>query len=144
MPTQKRAAGILLHISSLPSSFGIGDLGPEAAGFARFLAQGGQHYWQILPLGPTGKEQALSPYSTVPGMAGNALLISPQLLVRDGLLREEDVLPYRLPVTDTVNYEAVWQAKNRMFDTAYANFSSQPQAAFESFCHREAFWLDDF
>src|SRR5215207_774202 len=90
---RKRSAGILMHITSLPSSFAIGDMGPEAVSFADFLYGTRQRYWQILPLTPVQKEQGFSPYSSVSSMAGNILLISPEWLVRDGLLAEEELLP---------------------------------------------------
>ncbi|WP_374166585.1 malto-oligosyltrehalose synthase [Arcticibacter sp. MXS-1] len=81
-----RAAGILMHITSLPSSFGIGDFGPGAKSFADFLASSGQKFWQLLPLSPTEQGSGNSPYSSYSSMAGNPLLISPELLVQNGLL----------------------------------------------------------
>src|SRR5688500_4844613 len=81
-----RSAGILLHITSLPSKFGIGDLGPEARKFVDFLKESKQKYWQLLPLNPIGPEQTYSPYSSVSSMAGNVLLISPEDLATDRLL----------------------------------------------------------
>lgn len=144
MPHEKRAAGILLHISSLPSPFGIGDLGPEALTFAEFLYRSRQHYWQILPLTPVHRQQGFSPYSSVSGMAGNTLLISPELLVQEGLLTAEELLPFRLPVTDQVPYEEACEVKQKLFDKAYQRFLSKPQEAFDGFCNREAWWLDDF
>src|SRR3954471_7507285 len=87
----KRSAGILLHITSLPSAFGIGDLGPGAFAFADFLQRSGQTFWQLLPLNPTTAGQGFSPYSAYSGMAGNPLLISPELLVKDGLLSKKDL-----------------------------------------------------
>jgi 4-alpha-glucanotransferase len=79
----ERASGILLHPTSLPGPYGIGDLGPAAYKFVDFLVAAGQTYWQILPLGPTGYGD--SPYQTFSAFAGNPLLISPELLVEDGL-----------------------------------------------------------
>src|ERR671919_2049658 len=79
-----RASGILLHPTSLPSQFGIGDLGPEAYRFIDFLVEAGQSLWQVLPLGPTGYGD--SPYACYSAFAGNTLLISPEQLVTDGLL----------------------------------------------------------
>jgi 4-alpha-glucanotransferase len=144
MPQTKRTAGILLHITSLPSSFGICDLGPEAFGFAEFLYRSRQQYWQILPLTPVNRQQGFSPYSSVSGVAGNTLLISPELLVLDGLLTAEEILPFRLPVTDKVQYEDAQEVKHKLFEKAYQRSRSHPQEAFESFCDREAWWLDDF
>src|SRR5688572_11442972 len=93
----KRGAGILLHITSLPSSFGIGDLGPEAIAFAEFLQRTHQQYWQLLPLNPTTEEQGHSPYSAISSVAGNTLLISPERLMDDGLLSTNTLQQYHIP-----------------------------------------------
>ncbi|MDP2967990.1 MAG: 4-alpha-glucanotransferase, partial [Deltaproteobacteria bacterium] len=77
----QRGSGILLHITSLPSSFGIGDLGPSAYQFADFLTRTKQSYWQVLPLNPTDLACGNSPYSSPSAFAGNTLLISPELLM---------------------------------------------------------------
>ena len=82
----RRTAGVLLHVTSLPGPYGIGDLGPAAHDWVRFLAQAGQHWWQLLPLGPTG--YADSPYQSLSAFAGNLNLLSPEALVADGLLAE--------------------------------------------------------
>src|SRR5262252_456067 len=84
-----RMSGVLLHPTSLPGRFGVGDLGPEAYRFVDFLAAHGQSVWQILPLGPPGV--ANSPYQGFSASAGNALLISPERLVEDGLLAPADL-----------------------------------------------------
>src|SRR5690606_7739873 len=91
-----RSAGILLHISSLPSPFGIGDLGPEAEKFADFLSQSGQRYWQVLPLNPTGEDQAYSPYSAVSAMAGNPLLISPEKMASDEWITPQEIKKFHV------------------------------------------------
>src|SRR5882762_10715929 len=84
-----RSSGVLLHPTSLPGPFGIGDLGPEAYAFADFLAASGQSIWQVLPLGPTGYGD--SPYACYSAFAGNTLLISPEKLTTEGLLQNEDL-----------------------------------------------------
>src|SRR5438270_5230036 len=84
----KRASGILLHPTSLPGRYGIGDLGPEAHAFVALLAEAGQRWWQILPVGPTGSGN--SPYQSYSSHAGNPLLISPERLVEDGWLGTDD------------------------------------------------------
>ena len=84
-----RASGILLHPTSLPGPFGIGDLGDEAYAFIDFLAASGQSLWQVLPLGPTGYGD--SPYQCFSAFAGNPLLISPTRLIEDGLLSNDDI-----------------------------------------------------
>ena len=89
-----RSSGILLHPSSLPGRFGIGDLGPEAHEFVDFLAETGQRWWQVLPLGPTGGMN--SPYQSHSSFAGNPLLISPEAMVEQGWLEPADLTDSRL------------------------------------------------
>ena len=88
---KKRESGIFFHITSLPSSYGIGDLGPEAYKFADFLSQNKQSFWQILPLAPTDSAQGNSPYSSTSAFAANPLLISPDIMVQDGFLDKKDI-----------------------------------------------------
>ena len=87
-PPAYRASGVLLHVTSLPSSYGIGDLGPTAIKWIDLLHEVGQSWWQALPLGPTGYGD--SPYQSLSSFAGNGLLISPDWLIEDGLLRAAD------------------------------------------------------
>lgn len=143
-----RSAGVLLHITSLPSPFGIGDLGPEARSFADFLYRGKQKYWQLLPLNPTESAQQHSPYSSISSMAGNPLLISPELLVKDGLLSPDLLSEYHSHQEDKVDYEDASRVKGELFDTAWDNFKTgkfqNVQSAFHVFCDTEAAWLDNF
>jgi 4-alpha-glucanotransferase len=141
---RKRSAGILLHISSLPSSFGIGDLGNAAYNFADFLNRAGQKYWQILPLTPIDAAQSFSPYSSVSSMAGNIWLISPEKLLAEGYLTSEDIANASIPNTGKVSYAKVIQVKSKLLTKAFKNQKSERKAAFEAFCNREAYWLDDF
>ena len=143
---QSRSAGILLHITSLPSAFGIGDLGPEAEKFAMFLNQSGQRYWQILPLNPTGEEHAHSPYSAGSGMAGNPLLISPERMVKDGLLTQQDLKKFYVTNHGKVNYREAAQVREILFEKAFRAFQGDQKthAPFREFCKREAYWLDDY
>ena len=83
-----RGSGILLHITSLPTKFGIGDLGPVAHEFIEFLQKAGQRYWQILPIHPTDEKYDNSPYHSLSAFAGNPLFISPESLVEEGFLDE--------------------------------------------------------
>ena len=144
----ERGAGILLHITSLPSNFGIGDVGPQAIRFADFLAQSGQKYWQLLPLNPTSAETGHSPYSSISSMAGNTLLISPETLVRDGILSKTDLKKFALPSSNKVSYSAAEKAKQELFRIAYANFQQGEFSAlkkeFKKFITKESAWLDDF
>ena len=89
MDNSKRASGILLHVTSLPSAFGIGDLGPESYRFVDLLADNKQHLWSILPLSPTRLQDGNSPYQTSSAFAGNPLLISPEKLFQDGYLTKK-------------------------------------------------------
>jgi 4-alpha-glucanotransferase len=127
-----RSSGILLHPTSLPSRFGIGDLGPEARGFVDFLAAAGQTLWQVLPLGPTGYGD--SPYQCFSAMAGNPLLISLDDLGEHGA---PPVLP-----EDTVAFEEVLPWKNAALDRA-AEYVER-DAEFDAFCASQAAWLDDY
>ncbi|QHL86501.1 malto-oligosyltrehalose synthase [Nibribacter ruber] len=144
----ERGAGILLHISSLPSSFGIGDLGPEARNFANFLHASNQKYWQLLPLNPVEEGQGYSPYSSISSRAGNPLLISPELLAREGLLATEQLPNYHLPQTGSVDYEQAKRVKEELLEKAWQTFRSGDfqtlQQQFMAFCGSEAGWLHDF
>src|SRR5213594_1608895 len=104
-----RASGILLHPTSLPGPFGIGDLGPEAYAFADFLVASGQRLWQVLPLGPTGYGD--SPYACYSAFAGNSLLVSPQVLVEEELLTSEDLASVASLPAERVDFERAHQFK---------------------------------
>ena len=141
-----RRSGILLHPTSLPGRFGIGDLGDAAYQFVDFLAAAGQSYWQVLPLSPTG--YADSPYQTLSAFAGNPMLISPEKLVETGHLSEADVEDAPAFPDDRVDFGPVIHYKTALLDRAFANFRTQApasqRAAFARFCDEQAFWLDDF
>jgi len=115
----KRSSGILLHITSLPGPYGIGDLGPAARRFADFLAEAGCSVWQVLPLGPTGFGD--SPYATFSAFAGNPYLISPEDLLVEGLLTEADLSDRPAFPAGRVDYGAVIPYKLRLLDRAYAD-----------------------
>src|SRR5438445_5313445 len=119
-PQEYRSSGVLLHVTSLPSRYGIGDLGPAAFAWVDRLCDAGQSWWQALPLGPTG--YANSPYQALSSCAGNWLLISPEGLVEDGFLRPSDCEGYSFP-TDSVDYEAVTAFKRSLLETALRNFN---------------------
>ncbi|WP_306299001.1 4-alpha-glucanotransferase [Nostoc sp. T09] len=141
-----RSSGILLHPTSFPSRFGIGDLGLEAYSFIDFLKDTYQQYWQVLPLGPTGYGN--SPYACYSAMAGNPQLISPEQLKEQGLLAEDDFA--NLPVFDTskVDYEKIKPIKIDLLKKACENFKTKAtplqQKEFAGFCHSKAYWLDDY
>jgi 4-alpha-glucanotransferase len=140
-----RSSGILLHPTSLPNRFGIGDLGPSAYEWIEALAAAQQVWWQILPLGPTGMGE--SPYSSFSAFAGNPLLISPELLVREGLLDPADLHDARFP-EQTVDYDRVSRFKQHLLERAYANFRARAggelHEQYHAFCAQEASWLNDY
>ena len=143
--SEYRASGLLLHVTSLPSPYGIGDVGPAAMAWIDQLHDGGQSWWQALPLGPTGYGN--SPYQSLSSFAGNGLLISPDWLIEDGLLGASDcAAPASSPTA--VDYNTVIPFKHGLLEKAWTTFSkaghSELQSAFERFCREQAHWLDDY
>ncbi|HZY73555.1 MAG TPA: 4-alpha-glucanotransferase, partial [Edaphobacter sp.] len=140
-----RSAGVLLHPTSLPGPFGIGDLGPAALAWIDALAHARQSWWQILPLGPTGYGD--SPYQSFSAFAGNPNLVSPQLLMEDGLLEGRDVPAGSFPA-DRVDYGPVIAFKNELLSRAWERFregrENALKAEFDKFVADEASWLADF
>ena len=135
-----------MHITSLPSPYGIGDLGPEARLFASFLSKAHQRYWQVLPVNPTEAAASYSPYSAFSAMAGNIMLISPDDLVRDGFLNYREVAKYQMPATNTVCYQETWALKSDLFETAFRHFTDSElfKPDYDLFVQNERRWLDDF
>ncbi len=140
----KRGSGILLHITSLPSPYGIGDMGPWAYKFVDFLSETKQSYWQILPLNPPAPTGNNSPYHGSSAFAGNTLLISPELMVHEGLLTEEDIKPLPSFQKNKVNYPEVISHKEKIFSKAYERFKEKDKSEFEKFCSGNSSWLEDF
>ena len=114
-PAEYRASGLLLHVTSLPSPYGIGDVGPAALSWIDRIHEAGQSWWQALPLGPTGYGN--SPYQSLSSFAGNGLLISPDWLIEDELLRASDCQVRSVPQTE-IDYNAVISFKHRLLETA--------------------------
>jgi 4-alpha-glucanotransferase len=144
-PPAYRASGLLLHVTSLPSPYGIGDVGPAAIALIDQLCEAGQSWWQALPLGPTGYGN--SPYQSLSSFAGNGLLISPEWLIEDGLLRSSDcAAPSFSP--SAVDYNTVIPFKYQLLEKAWSNFtksrSAELRIAFEQFCHEQVHWLEDY
>ena len=141
-----RSSGILLHPTSLPGPFGIGDLGDEAYRFVDFLQSSGQTLWQILPLGPTGHGN--SPYASYSAFAGNTLLISPERLARAGLLTEGDFRGVPEFRDDEVDFDHVTTLKKALLLKAYQRFRQLQPAqvvnAFNKFSAKENYWLEDY
>ncbi len=141
-----RSSGILLHLSSLPGPFGIGDLGPAAHQFADFLSETGQRIWQVLPLVPVGHGN--SPYSSPSTFAGNPLFISPDLLVDDGLLETADIRDLPDFPSDHVDFPTVIPYKMGLLRRAFERFRgadpSDLQADFDRFRRESSYWLGDY
>lgn len=140
-----RSAGILLHPTSLPSNYGIGDLGNDAYKFLDFLKDAGQTLWQVFPLGPTGYGD--SPYQCFSAFAGNPLLVSPDLLIEDGLLTEDDVSDKGTFNPISIDYGAIINWKKDVLRKAYTSFKenkSKFKNDFDNFCGNNTDWLDDY
>ena len=143
-PSGYRASGLLLHVTSLPSPYGVGDLGPSAFSWVDRLHDAGQAWWQALPVGPTGYGN--SPYQSISSFAGNALLISPECLISEGLLQASDCESH-FP-SDFVDYSRVTPFKDQLIEKAWTNFRAGKRedlcADFEEFCADQASWLEDY
>ncbi|MDH7489328.1 MAG: 4-alpha-glucanotransferase [Anaerolineae bacterium] len=141
-----RCSGVVMHPTSLPSRYGIGDMGPSAYRFADFLASAGQSYWQVLPLSPTGFGD--SPYQGLSVFAGNPLLISPDLLLEDWLIAPEDLANVPSFPDDRVDFGRVIPYKTALLERSFAHFrahaTDEQRAAFAAFCADNAFWLEDY
>jgi 4-alpha-glucanotransferase len=144
-PRGYRASGVLLHVTSLPSPYGVGDVGPAARAWIDRLHEAGQTWWQSLPLGPTGYGN--SPYQPLSSLVGNLLLISPDDLVADGLLRTSDTAGPSFSKT-AVDYDAVSAFKHDLLQRVWANFSAvagrELKLAYEQFRDDQAHWLNDY
>ena len=143
-PPGYRACGLLLPLTSLPSPYGIGDLGAGAFAWIDCLRNAGQTWWQSLPLGPTGYGN--SPYQSLSSFVGSGLLISPDLLVEDGLLRADDCRGAFSPTM--IDYDVVIPFKHRLLETIWTRFRAGARRdlmpAYEQFCHSRANWLEDY
>ena len=144
-PSKYRASGLLLHVTSLPSHYGIGDVGPAALSWIDRLHEAGQSWWQALPLGPTGYGN--SPYQSLSSFAGNELIISPDWLIEDELLERGDSQPGSFSQTQ-IDYNAVIPFKYGLLKKAWANFIAGTRAdlrpAYEQFRNDQADWLEDY
>lgn len=138
-----RSSGILLHISSLDSDYGIGTFGKSAFDFIDFLKDSGQDYWQVLPLGPTGYGD--SPYQSFSTFAGNPYFIDLDLLAEEGLLDKEELKQYDWGSRqDQVDYGKIYGARLEVWHKAFDKFIENKDAEFEKFCEDEKAWLDDY
>ena len=141
-----RSSGVLLHPTSLPGRFGIGDLGPSAFEFIDVLACAGQRLWQVLPLGPTGYGD--SPYQCFSAFAGNPLVISLERLIEDGLLTESAARDQYVFQPGNVDFPTVIAHRRALWPRVHDRFEavapSQMRNRFDAFCSAHADWLDDF
>src|SRR5258706_14473590 len=139
-----RASGVLLHPTSLPGRFGIGDLGPDAYRFVDLLVDAGQKVWQVLPLGPTGYGD--SPYQCFSAFAGNPLLVSLEALVEEGWLAAHDLAAAPSFPAERVDYGPVIEFKYKLLWQAHENFKSRANEAAQrdylNFVERTAAWLE--
>lgn len=141
MKGKERKTGVLMHITSLPSEYGIGDLGDAAYRFIDRLSESGIRLWQILPLGPTGFGD--SPYSARSAFAGNELLISPRKLFMDGYLELEDIV-CKAESSKRVDYSAARSLKTPLLRKAAGNLIASGSAEYSAFLEKEGWWLDDY
>ncbi|SKA63383.1 4-alpha-glucanotransferase [Desulfobaculum bizertense] len=142
-----RRSGVLLHVSSLPSAYGIGDMGSGLVRFLDFLEASGLTLWQILPLTPVSSFLGNSPYSSNSLFAGNTLFISPERLAADGYLRLSELSDFALPNTGKVDYPRCEVLRQSLLDRVYLRWGREllADSAFQAFVQRHASaWLDDF
>lgn len=138
-----RSAGILLHISSLPSPYGIGTLGREAYAFVDFLKKAHQRYWQVLPVGPTSYGD--SPYQSFSSYAGNPYFIDPGLLVEDGLLEKEEIESFPWGEDpERVDYGLLYQNRYKLLKKAFSRFQGKEPKEYEEFLEKTKDWLPDY
>ena len=138
-----RSNGILMHLSSLPSPYGIGSMGKTAREFADFLSLAGQKYWQLLPICPTGYGD--SPYQSYSTNAGNPYFIDLETLCEEGLLTKAEIEAYSWGDNEEkVDYGALYNGRYPVLKLAAARFWQNPDKKFDTFCTENAFWLDDY
>ena len=131
---KKRASGILCHISSLPSAYGVGDFGPQAYKFADFLVRAKQSFWQMLPLNRPAIEIPHSPYCCLSAFGGDVLFISPEMLYQQGLLTKEQIMHRPAAAGQRVDYKRVITFKKKLLHLAYENFKvKKARSAYERF-----------
>lgn len=142
----ERKSGILLHITSLPSKFGIGDFGSAAREFVDFLSRAGQRYWQVLPLNPTELLYGNSPYSGPSSFAGNSVLISPELMAEKGYLPFEELRETPEFENDRVDYASVYNYKSSLLKKAFYHVGDSlgDNEDFREFCSDNKCWLEDY
>lgn len=141
----KRTSGILLHFTSLPTKYGIGDLGPQAVRFGEFLASAGQRHWQVLPVGPTATFIGNSPYSSFSAFGASTLLISPEALYIQEMITKKELQDAQLPTAGQVNYTAVTKTKDRLLRSLFEREKTSllNNKEFVTFLIQNGHWLND-
>ena len=138
-----RSSGVLMHMSSLPSPYGIGTMGKQAKQFVDFLEKAGQTYWQMLPICPTSYGD--SPYQSPSGFAGNPYFIDLDILCTKKLLKKSECRSYQWNVKDdTVDYALLYENRYDLLRKAKVRFFENVPQEYWQFCEKEADWLDDF
>ncbi len=139
----ERKAGILLPVSSLPSPYGIGNLGKAAYDFIDYLKKARQKVWQILPIGPTSFGD--SPYQSFSAYAGNPYFIDPDTLISEGLLKKEEALNFDFGNNESkIDYAAIYQSRFELLRIAFERFKKKPSNEFENFCKENSYWLENY
>ena len=141
----ERSSGVLMHISSLPSEYGIGDFGKKAYEFVDFLNETGQKLWQILPLGPTGYGD--SPYQSYSAFAGNFLFIDMEDFVREGYIADENLIPLKkINYDDNLDYEQVKYEKEKLLKIVFEEFMKREDSKeeYKKFINKNSYWLEDY
>ena len=137
-----RASGLLLHISSLPGPYYVGDLGPSAHELLELLREARQRYWQVLPVNPTAPEHDNSPYSALSAFAGNPLFVSIDGLVEEGLLARDEAARFASGRGARADYRAAWEVRSRLLALARQRF--RPSGDFDRFLDANEWWLGDY
>ena len=138
-----RGSGVLMPISALPSSYGIGTLGDESYRFADFLEESGCKYWQVLPVGPTSYGD--SPYQSFSAFAGNPYFIDLDYLIEEQLLKIEEVTTYTWQQSEhTIDYELLYHSRFQVLKKAYYRSKHREEESFKLFCEDNAYWLEEY
>jgi malto-oligosyltrehalose synthase/4-alpha-glucanotransferase len=148
MRSRNRAAGVLLHVTSLASPYAMGDFGPSAYRFVDWLKATGHTYWQVLPFTPVTEGAGWSPYSTPSAMAGNTMFISPEILAEEGMIERKELEGWKRKNKGKVDFSEVQAISDEVLTLAWHRFRqkvpNQSQERFEAFCAAEKYWLDDY
>jgi 4-alpha-glucanotransferase len=142
---KKRASGVLLHITSLPGKYGNGDMGISAYRFVDFLQRSGQNYWQVLAVNPVFREGGYSPYKALSAFAGNTLLISPEMLYKEGFIEKKDLQDCPRFPKNKVNFDKARRYKFKILDKVFKKYKRiARRKSFQKFCGDNKFWLGDY